>query len=83
MLGKSRSGVTNMLRLLNLEQTIRNLVVEGDLTMGHARALLRLDDGSQRLRLAREVVKQGMSVRALESKIQQLDQHLLRKAKLD
>jgi ParB family chromosome partitioning protein len=72
MLGKSRSGVSNMLRLLNLEQTIRNLVVDGDLTMGHARALLRLDDGSQRLKLARAVAKQGMSVRALEKKIQEL-----------
>lgn len=71
MLGKSRSGVSNMLRLLNLEQTIRNLVVDGDLTMGHARALLRLDDGSQRLKLARAVAKQGMSVRALEKKIQE------------
>ena len=73
MLGKSRSGVSNMLRLLNLEQTIRNLVVEGDLTMGHARALLRVDDGSERLRLARAVAKQGMSVRALEAKIQASD----------
>jgi ParB family chromosome partitioning protein len=72
MLGKSRSGVSNMLRLLNLEQTIRNLVVDGDLTMGHARALLRLDDGSQRLKLARAVAKQGVSVRALEKKIQEL-----------
>ena len=70
MLGKSRSGVSNMLRLLNLEQTIRNLVVEGELTMGHARALLRVDDGSERLRLARAVAKQGMSVRALEAKVQ-------------
>ncbi|HKK71227.1 MAG TPA: ParB/RepB/Spo0J family partition protein [Candidatus Krumholzibacteria bacterium] len=72
MLGKSRSGVSNMLRLLNLEQTIRNLVVEGGLTMGHARALLRLDDGSQRLSLARTVAKHGLSVRALEKKIQDL-----------
>lgn len=74
MLGKSRSGVSNMLRLLNLEQTIRNMVVEGDLTMGHARALLRVDDGSTRLRLARAVAKQGMSVRALEQKIQVLQE---------
>jgi len=73
MLGKSRSAVTNMLRLLNLEQTIRNMVVAGDLSMGHARALLRLDDAAARLRLARVVVKQGVSVRALEAKIQTLE----------
>lgn len=73
MLGKSRSGVTNMLRLLNLEQTIRTMVIAGDLTMGHARALLRVDDSTMRLKLARAVAKQGMSVRALETKIQTLD----------
>jgi ParB family chromosome partitioning protein len=72
MLGKSRSTVTNMLRLLSLEQTLSEQVETGILSMGHARALLGVDDKPTRLRLARAVEKQGWSVRALEQKIQAL-----------
>ena len=79
MLGKSRSAVTNMLRLLNLEATIRGLVVEGTLTMGHARALLRVDNSSERLKLARWVTKNEVSVRALEKKVQELEEGVVRK----
>lgn len=70
MLGRSRSAVSNLLRLLNLETSIQNQVVEGTLTMGHARALLGVEDGPTRLRLAREVEKNGLSVRALEERVQ-------------
>lgn len=61
---KSRSHVANMMRLLDLPPTIRDLVIEEKLTMGHARALLGTDDS---LRLAAVVVKQGLSVRATEA----------------
>jgi len=70
MLGRNRSTVSNMLRLLQLEQSIRDKVVEGVLTMGHARALLGVDDAKTRLRLARAVEKEGWSVRVLEEKVQ-------------
>lgn len=70
MLGRNRSTVSNMLRLLQLEQSIRDKVVEGVLTMGHARALLGVDDPKMRLRLARAVEKEGWSVRVLEEKVQ-------------
>ncbi len=60
---KSRSHVANMMRLLELPVLIRDLVIEGQLQMGHARALLTSDDA---VRLAAVVVKQGLSVRATE-----------------
>ncbi len=61
---KSRSHVANMMRLLDLPVLIRDLVIEGQLQMGHARALLSSDDA---VRLAAVVVKQGLSVRATEA----------------
>jgi ParB family transcriptional regulator, chromosome partitioning protein len=61
---KSRSHVANMMRLLDLPATLRDLVIEGQLQMGHARALLTSDDA---VRLAAVVVKQELSVRATEA----------------
>ncbi len=61
---KSRSHVANMMRLLELPTLVRELVVEGKLTMGHARALLSSEDA---VRLAAVVVKQGLSVRQTEA----------------
>jgi ParB family transcriptional regulator, chromosome partitioning protein len=61
---KSRSHVANMMRLLDLPSLVRELVVEGKLSMGHARALLPSDDA---VRLAALVIKQGLSVRQTEA----------------
>ena len=61
---KSRSHVANMMRLLELPLLLRDMVIEGQLQMGHARALLSSDDAVQ---LAAVVVKQGLSVRATEA----------------
>ncbi|MBK8376197.1 ParB/RepB/Spo0J family partition protein [Sphingorhabdus sp.] len=61
---KSRSHVANMMRLLDLPKLVRELVVEGKLSMGHARALLPSDDAA---RLAALVIKQGLSVRQTEA----------------
>lgn len=61
---KSRSHVANMMRLLELPSLVRELVIEGKLSMGHARALLGSDDSA---RLAAVVVKQGLSVRQAEA----------------
>ena len=72
MLGKSRPQVSNMLRLLRLEATIRELVQSGILTMGHARALLGVEDSALRLRLARDVERKGWSVRHLEQEVLRL-----------
>ncbi len=61
---KSRSHVANMMRLLDLPMPVRDLLIEGKLSMGHARALLGTDDSA---RLAALVVKQGLSVRQTEA----------------
>jgi ParB family chromosome partitioning protein len=69
MLGKNRSTVTNMLRLLSLEESLQMMVAEGALTMGHARALLAIDDATTRLRVARQIVRHGLSVREVEKRV--------------
>ena len=65
-LGKSRPAIANSLRLLNLPQTIIDMVVSGELTAGHARVLAGLDSEEKQLALAKECVEQGYSVRKLE-----------------
>jgi len=64
--GKSRSAVANMLRLLQLPISVRKLVESGDLTTGHARALLAVDDPVRLAELARGTVEGGWSVREVE-----------------
>ena len=65
---KSRSHVANMMRLLDLPPTLRDLVTEEKLSMGHARALLGSDNAVQ---FAMLVIKNGLSVRATEALVQQ------------
>lgn len=64
--GKSRSTVANMVRLLQLPQSVRKFVEAGSLTSGHARALLALDDQEEMEGLARKAIKEGWSVREME-----------------
>ncbi|MEC9291988.1 MAG: ParB/RepB/Spo0J family partition protein [Pseudomonadota bacterium] len=65
--GKSRSHVTNLMRLLSLPKKLKECVSEGLLTMGHARALLGLaHDESLQLRIANQVIKKTLSVRETE-----------------
>lgn len=65
-LGKSRAAITNTLRLMQLPESIRNLLTEGRLSEGHARTLLPLEDEAQMLELAKKVESQRLSVRKLE-----------------
>ncbi|MCL2457280.1 MAG: ParB/RepB/Spo0J family partition protein [Desulfobulbus sp.] len=65
--GRQRSTITNVLRLLQLPETVRQDVVSGAISEGHARVLLRLKDQPERLREVRDrIVHQGLSVRAAE-----------------
>lgn len=68
-IGKSRAQVTNMLRLLKLPTAIRDLVNNEQLTYGHARALLAVNDEDRAIVLAQKAVREGMSVRMLEEAI--------------
>ena len=71
MVGRSRSAVTNLLRLLGLSAPVREWVQQGKLDMGHARALLALS-GMQQMETARLVVERGLSVRDTERMIGRL-----------
>jgi ParB family chromosome partitioning protein len=63
--GRSRSAVSNLLRLLNLATPVQTMLLAGDLDMGHARALLAVDAATQ-IQLANQVVNKRMSVRETE-----------------
>lgn len=65
-LGKSRPAVANLLRLLNLPQTVQQMVVDGQLSAGHARVLAGVESEEMQLYLAERTVKEALSVRALE-----------------
>lgn len=69
IVGKDRSTVANTLRLLALPASVRRLVWDGALTVGHARALLGLGEPAQMADLARIVVAEGLSVREVEQRV--------------
>lgn len=64
--GKSREAVTNILRLLKLPEDISELVKQGKISMGHARALLSFEDKTEASRVAQMVINDGISVRDVE-----------------
>ena len=66
--GRSRSATTNLLRLLNLSEPVQQLLLTGDLEMGHARALLALD-GARQILEANEIVAKKLSVREAERRV--------------
>ncbi len=70
--GRERSTVANALRLLRLPAEVRDLVKDGQLDMGHARALLGLDGEEPIRRAAQRVVRESLSVRATEALVRQL-----------
>lgn len=70
-LGKSRSHIANLLRLLNLPDTVLEMLRSGDLSAGHARALVPSKDP---VALAKQIVKGGLSVRATEALVKREDQ---------
>ena len=71
IVGKDRSTVANTLRLLALPASVRRLVWDGQLTIGHARALLGMGDETRIADLAREIVAQGLSVREVERRVRE------------
>jgi ParB family chromosome partitioning protein len=70
-IGRSRAATTNLLRLLNLPQSVQQLVLDGQLDMGHARALLALD-GELQVATAKKVADKGLSVRETEQLVNDL-----------
>lgn len=70
--GKDRSTIANALRLLSLPPTVQDMVVDGVITMGHARALLGLTNSELIIQVARQVAEQGLSVRQTEQLVNRL-----------
>lgn len=69
--GKDRSTIANTLRLLALPMPVRRLVREGELTIGHARALLSLGDDKRIIELAQIIVAEGLNVREVERRVRE------------
>lgn len=63
---KSRTAVTNAMRLLKLDERVQNMLIEEKISMGHARALLALEDGEAQYSFAKRIVREKLSVRQIE-----------------
>lgn len=80
-IGKSRSAVANSLRLLSLPPSVQQLIIDGQLTAGHARAILAVKGEEKQLRLAEKIIGEGLSVREAEKQVQLLNLPPSRKKK--
>lgn len=69
-IGKSRSHVTNMLGLLNLPQEVQDILLNGKISMGHARSLSKLEDEKKILKIANQIISKQLSVRQVEEMAQ-------------
>ncbi len=72
--GKSRSYISNSLRLLNLEDEILDYIVDGKLSQGHGKALLSLKDSSLHSKIAKDIIKRELSVRDTERLIREMSE---------
>jgi len=81
--GKSRAVITNALRLLKLDESVLDMLVRGDLTQGHARALLALEDKNQQLTAAQAVIDRSLSVRETEKLVKAMLEPPARKEKAE
>lgn len=70
-LGVDRSTVTNLIRLLELPDAVQEMVIKGQLTGGHARAILSIDDPLTQLAIANDVAEKGLSVRQTETLVRE------------
>jgi len=70
-IGKSRTHVTNTMRIMNLPEAVLDMIDGGMITAGHARALLSMGSADQQIAVAKQIVEQGLSVRAVEEKARQ------------
>jgi ParB family chromosome partitioning protein len=77
-IGKDRSSIANALRLLKLPDTIRNYLINSEISMGHARALLAVDEKDLQLKIARDIIDNHLSVRETESLIKKMKDSVLR-----
>lgn len=80
-IGKSRSHIANILRILSLPDFIQTAVLEGKITMGHARAMIAIDDMSVLKRLLNRIINEKLSVRSVEQIVRGYELSKFKKAK--
>lgn len=83
VVGRDRSTIANSMRLLQLPPSVRQLLADGQLTAGHARALLGLQNDRKMADLARDAVQYGWSVREVEAHVQRIKPPKARKARAE
>lgn len=69
MLGKSRSSIANTVRILNLDERVIEMVLQGKLTEGHCKSLMSIDDKERQYKMANYIIESGDSVREAEKKM--------------
>ena len=72
ILGKSRSGIANTVRILNLDEKVLNLALEGKLTEGHCKSLMSIEDPEKQYKMALYIIESGDSVRDAERKMRNI-----------
>lgn len=80
-LGKSRTAITNSMRLLNLDKRVQDYLIEGVITEGHGRAILGISDFNMQNEVAQKIIDEGLSVRQVEALIRQLNSEKKQKNK--
>jgi ParB family chromosome partitioning protein len=70
ILGKSRSSIANTVRILNLDERVIELALQGKLTEGHCKALMSITDGDKQFEMANRMIESGDTVREAEKKMQ-------------
>lgn len=81
-IGKSRSAIANSIRLLSLDEPVREKLISGEISSGHARALLSLEIPELRLALLESIISKGLNVRQAEALAKQLQEAKPRKKKV-
>lgn len=70
LIGKSRSSIANLLRLLNLEEEVQDYLVQGDLTFSHGKLLLKIKDPKKQVAKARDIIKKGQTILETEENLE-------------
>lgn len=79
--GKSRSAVANSLRILNLPDEIIKYLITGEISQGHGRALLAIEDNLLKIEIAKRIIKEGLNVRQVEALVKALSEKKPKKKK--
>lgn len=80
-LGKSRTSITNVMRLLQLDSRVKGYLIEGVISEGHGRALLGISDSTLQYEMAQKIIDEGLNVRQVEGLIRDLSKEKLSKSK--